>query len=295
VLPPLSESAWEREFALYQQFPEYRQVNSHMDLAGFKVIYLYEYAHRMLGRVIGVVFLLPMLWFWWRKQLGRALKPHLVALFVLGGLQGAMGWVLVMSGLVDEPRVSQYRLTAHLCLAVAIYGYLVFIALELMRHDPATFMRRVTHPSVLPTVLLLLIFIMIASGGLVAGTRAGFIYNTFPDMNGAWVPEGVLALAPWWTNLFENPVTIQFDHRLLAYVILLVAVIARVIFGHYGLRPLVPAMNFLLLLILMQTSLGIVTLLNQVPIALGAAHQAGALLVFTAAVVLFQRGRLIGR
>jgi heme a synthase len=295
VLPPLDDVAWEREFERYKQFPEYLEVNAGMDLAGFKGIYLYEYAHRMLGRTIGIAFLLPMLWFWWRGQLGRALKPHLVALFLLGALQGAMGWYMVMSGLVDEPRVSQYRLTVHLCLAVAIYGYLVFIVLELIRHDPATFMRRVDHPTKLPAVLLVLVFVMIASGGLVAGTRAGHIYNTFPDMHGAWIPEGVLALSPWWINLFENPVTIQFDHRLLAYILLLVAGTARVLLGRSGLTTLVPAMNLLLLLILLQMALGIATLLNHVPVALGAAHQAGALLVFTAAVMVYQRGRHVGR
>lgn len=294
VIPPLSEDDWIRVFEQYQRFPEFIHVNQDMDLAGFKFIFLFEYAHRMLGRIIGLAFLLPMLWFWWSGRLSAAVKPHLLALFVLGGLQGLLGWYMVMSGLVDVPRVSQYRLTAHLGLAVVIYGYMLFVALELMRGDLVSFMHRVRHASRLPAVMLAMVFLMIASGGLVAGTHAGYIYNSFPDMHGQWIPDGLLAERPLWLNFFENPVTIQFNHRLLAYLLLILAVASRMKFAWAGLRPLLPAANLLIVLIVLQASLGIATLLNQVPVALGATHQAGALVVFTAAVWLFQRGRHLG-
>lgn len=294
VIPPLNEAEWQQEFEAYQQFPEFRYVNRDMDLAGFKVIFLFEYAHRLLGRLIGVVFLLPMLWFWWRGVLTRPLKGHLSALFVLGALQGLLGWYMVMSGLVDEPRVSQYRLTAHLLLAVLIYGYMLLIAVELVRQDPATFMRRARHASRWPALMLVMVLVMIASGGFVAGTHAGYIYNSFPDMHGQFIPDGIAALSPWWRNAFENVVTIQFNHRMLAYVLLVLAVLARVAIGRAGLGPLVPLANLLLVVLAAQAALGIVTLLNHVPVSLGAAHQGGALVVFTVAVLLFQRARHIG-
>ncbi len=295
IVPPLSQAEWLRLFERYQQFPEFREVNYGMDLAGFKVIFLFEYGHRVLGRVIGLVFALPLLWFWWRGRLSRSLKPHLLALLALGALQGLLGWFMVMSGLVDIPRVSQYRLTAHLCLAVAIYGYMLFIVLELLNADPMSFMRRGEASTTFPSLMLALVFVMIASGGFVAGTHAGHIYNTFPDMNGRLVPDGVLAMSPWWLNAFENPVTIQFNHRLLAYLLLVLAVVNRVRLGRAGPQALTPSANLLLGLLLVQASLGVATLLHQVPVWLGAAHQGGALLVFTAAVVQFQRARHVGR
>ncbi|KAA3628728.1 MAG: heme A synthase [Proteobacteria bacterium] len=294
IIPPLSQGDWERLFEQYRQFPEFRYVNQDMTLAGFKVIFLFEYAHRVLGRLIGLVFFVPLVWFWWRRRLSGAVKPHLVALFVLGGLQGLLGWFMVMSGLVDVPRVSQYRLTAHLCLAVAIYGYMLFVALELMRGDLASFMRRARYPSVFPPVLLIVVFVIIASGGFVAGTHAGHIYNTFPDMNGQLIPDGLFAENPRWLNVFENPVTIQFDHRMLAYLLVVLVTANRVILARAGLQSLLPAANLLLVLVLLQASIGIATLLHKVPPPLGAMHQAGALMVFSAAIWLFQRSRHVG-
>ncbi len=291
IVPPLSQADWVALFERYQQFPEFREVNYDMDLAGFKVIFLFEYGHRVLGRLIGVVFLLPMLWFWWRGRLVGALRPHLVALFLLGALQGALGWFMVMSGLVDVPRVSPYRLTAHLCLAVAIYGYLLFLVLELVNADPGSFLRRSDTAPRFPAIMLAAVFLMIASGGFVAGTHAGYIINTFPDMNGEWIPRGVMAMSPWWRNLFENPVTVQFDHRLLAYGLLALAVAGRIMLARARMRSALPAANLLLALLVAQAALGIATLLNQVPVWMGAAHQGGAMLVFSAAVLLFQRAR----
>lgn len=291
IVPPLNQADWLALFERYQQYPEFREVNYDMDLAGFKVIFLFEYGHRVLGRLIGVVFLVPMLWFWWRGRLVSALKPHLLALFALGALQGALGWFMVMSGLVDVPRVSPYRLTAHLCLAVAIYGYLLFIVLELVDADPGRFLRRSDAAPRFPALILAAVFLMIASGGFVAGTHAGHIINTFPDMNGQWIPRGIAAMTPWWRNVFENPVTVQFDHRLLAYGLLVLVVAGRIALARTGVRAVLPAANLLLVLVFAQALLGIATLLHQVPVWLGATHQGGAMLVFSAAVLLYQRGR----
>ncbi len=290
VVPPLNQDDWMALFAAYQQFPEFREVNHGMDLAGFKRIFLFEYGHRMLGRLIGLAFALPLAWFWWRGRLHRVLKGHLVALLALGGAQGLLGWFMVQSGLVDVPRVSPYRLTAHLLMAVIIYGYMLFIALELAQADLRGFMRRAAGAPRLPALMLAAVLAMIASGGFVAGTHAGYIYNTFPDMNGEWIPGGIFAMSPWWQNLFENPVTIQFGHRLAACLLLVLAIVTwwR---ADPSLRRFA---GVLLALVLAQALLGITTLLHQVPVPLGASHQAGAMLVFTAAVVLCQRSRHVG-
>ncbi len=291
VIPPLSEAQWQAVFDDYKMFPEFRFVNKDMDLTGFKFIFLFEYGHRVLGRVIGMVFLLPMLWFLWQKRLSPALRPHLLTMFVLGGLQGLLGWYMVKSGLVNDPHVSQYRLTAHLCLAVAIYGYMLFVALELMHGDATTFMRKQGHHSFMPAGLVVLVFLMIASGGFVAGTHAGFIYNTFPDMHGQWFPDGLLALSPAWMNALANPLTIQFNHRWLAYLVFVLVLFHRIQVGRTGLQDLKGPANILVALVLLQVTLGVMTLLYQVPVVLGAAHQGGALLVFSAAVYQYQNSR----
>lgn len=282
ALPPLSDAQWEETFAKYRRTPEYLKVNFGMSLAEFKSIYWVEYAHRLLGRAIGLAFLLPFLYFLARRQIERRLIPKLAALFVLGGLQGALGWYMVASGLVDNPQVSPYRLTAHLGLAVLIYGYMFWIALGLARAAPpapsGAGVRRYVW------FFTVLVFVMILSGGFVAGTRAGFVYNTFPLMNGAWLPPGAFALDPWWRNLFENVATVQLDHRLLAYVL-----IATAVGLWWGLRRVTAARRATWLVLgtlTLQVLLGIATLLWVVPIPLAAAHQAGALLVFSAALYL---------
>lgn len=286
VIPPLTEAQWREAFEKYRQTPEYRKVNYGMSLEEFKSIFYVEYFHRLLGRLLGVVFLLPFLYFLARKRIERALVPKLVAMFVLGGLQGALGWFMVASGLVDEPRVSPYRLTAHLGLAVVIYAYLLWVALGLLypRPEAAASVVRVRR---FAWGVSGLVFLMILSGGFVAGTKAGFLFNTFPLMNGRFFPEGLFALQPWWTNLFENHATVQFNHRLLAYV--LTGVIAA--FWLMARRVPLPArgrlaLHLLPVLLALQVTLGIATLLYVVPLPLAATHQAGALALFTAALYL---------
>ena len=289
IVPPLGESAWNETFELYQQSPEYKKINVGMDLAGFKNIYWFEYAHRVLGRTIGTVFLLPFLLFLVRGWVSRPLIPRLAAMFVLGGLQGLLGWYMVKSGLVDNPHVSQYRLTAHLGLAIVIYAYMFNVALELW-HGGKRSMLVSSGLQRAMTLLSALVFITILSGGFVAGLKAGFAYNTFPLMNGHWVPEVIFMQDPWWRNLFENIATVQFDHRLLATLVFVSVILIWLVSLRQTLTAAVhTGMHLLLAAALLQVTLGISTLLLHVPVPLAAAHQAGALLLFTVALYVRQR------
>jgi cytochrome c oxidase assembly protein subunit 15 len=291
IIPPLDQETWNETFALYQQSPEYQKINVGMDLAGFKRIYWYEYSHRLLGRTIGTVFLLPFLFFLARGWIKRPLVPKLVAMFVLGGLQGLLGWYMVKSGLVDNPHVSQYRLTAHLGLAILIYAYMLHVALGLWYGTQ----RSAAVPTGLQRATSLLggiIFITILSGGFVAGLKAGFAYNTFPLMDGHWVPEVILMQEPLWRNFFENIATVQFSHRVLATLVLF----SIVTLWFVSIRPLLPVtvrngLHGLLAAALLQVTLGISTLLLHVPIPLAVAHQGGALLLLT--VVIYVRHRMM--
>jgi len=288
VIPPLNQAEWLEEFGNYQASPEYQIINRHMDVEAFKSIFMFEYSHRMLGRFIGLVFLIPFLYFWWRKQIRPGLTPKLIAMFFLGGFQGLLGWYMVKSGLVNNPQVSQYRLTAHLSSAILIYGFILWVILDLARDKAYLPMassaisswRRWSHG------LTILLLITIMSGGFVAGLDAGLIYNTFPLMGGEWIPEGIAALTPWYLNFFENRVTVQFDHRLLAMTTA-VLLIGWYLKGRSRFDDPVATRSFKLvgMMVIVQVILGISTLLLQVPVWLGAAHQAGALLLFSAMLI----------
>ena len=285
AVPPLDDAAWQEAFGKYQQTPEFRQVNPGMDLAGFKRIFWWEYVHRLLGRLIGAAFLLPLLWFAVRRRIGRALTWKLAGIFALGGLQGAMGWYMVQSGLVDNPRVSQYRLAAHLGMALLIYAAMLWTALDLLfpRGTEAAAPRVLRR---FAFALVALIFAMALSGGLVAGIRAGLAYNTFPLMNGHVVPPGMFVLEPWYLNFFGNVATVQFDHRLIAWALAFLVpwFWLRVRRAAVSRRAKLAA-DLLLGALVLQIALGIATLLLAVPVPLAAAHQAGALLVFTAVLL----------
>jgi cytochrome c oxidase assembly protein subunit 15 len=286
AVPPIGEAQWAETFSQYKLTPEYRKVNEGMSLAAFKSIFWWEYFHRLLGRMIGFVFLLPLLWFWWRGRIDRALALRLTGIFVLGGLQGAMGWYMVKSGLVDDPRVSQYRLTAHLAIALAIYAAMLWTALGLLySRAPATGagqprLRRFSW------VITALVAYMVFTGGFVAGTHAGFAYNTFPLMNGHWIPPEIFMLQPWPLNFFNNLATVQFDHRLGAW---LLALLVPWFWLKARDAPLTPrarlAVNLLLGMLVLQITLGLSTLLLVVPVPLAAAHQAGAVLLLTTALL----------
>ncbi|MGB7931806.1 MAG: COX15/CtaA family protein [Gammaproteobacteria bacterium] len=293
IVPPLSEAQWNATFDLYRESPEYRKINAGMDLHGFKQIYWFEFAHRLLGRTIGVVFLIPFLYFLFAGRIRRPLIPRLATLFVLGGLQGVLGWYMVKSGLVDKPHVSQYRLTAHLAAALLIYAYMLWVALGLWTNaDRAAASPAPRGLRRFAALLGGLVFITALSGGFVAGLKAGFAYNTFPLMDGHWIPETMFQMSPVWRNFFENIATVQFDHRLLATLVF----VGCVSFWLAARRQTLPVsarigVYALLAAVVLQVTLGISTLLLHVPTALAATHQAGALLLLT--VVLFVNHRLI--
>tara|TARA_R110001599_G_scaffold353881_1_gene602084 strand:- start:75052 stop:76092 length:1041 start_codon:yes stop_codon:yes gene_type:complete len=284
VVPPLSEQAWQETFDKYRQFPEYQKVNRGMSLDDFKSIFMYEYLHRVLGRLIGVLFLLPLLYFAWRGRIQQSLMPKLLVLFFLGGCQGLLGWYMVKSGLVDNPRVSQYRLTAHLGLAVAIYAYMIWLALDLLfRADPSRSTPVARPHAGFSRVLVGLVYFMILSGGLVAGTRAGFAYSTWPLMGDSFIPRGLYAGTPAWLDIFEDITTVQFNHRIFAYLLtVLIGIFAMLVYrsGVGGRGKM--AVTLLLVVLAGQLVMGISTLLLHVPVALAAAHQGGAMLLLTA-------------
>jgi cytochrome c oxidase assembly protein subunit 15 len=286
ILPPLSDAAWQAEFAKYREIPQFRAIHSWMTVADFKAIFFWEWLHRLWGRLIGFVFAIPFVWFLWRRRIAPALRPRLFGLLVLGGLQGLLGWVMVESGLSERVEVSQYRLVAHLALAVVIYAAILWTALGLLRPIPAAPVRAPAWLRHSAAAIVALVFVTLLAGGFVAGLRAGFIDNTFPLMDGSFVPPDYLALAPWWRNAFENAAAVQFDHRILAEAtgaaILALFLAARRIDLPRRARL---ALDALLAMAALQLALGIATLLLVVPPALGVAHQAAALLLFTVALV----------
>jgi len=296
ILPPLSEAEWNRVFGLYQTTPEFRIYNSAMDLAAFKQIFWWEWFHRFWGQLIGFVFLIPFLRFWVNGRIPADLWPKLAGLFLLGGLQGVIGWYMVKSGLVDRPDVSHYRLALHLGTAIVIYGLLLRTALGIL--DPLPLAGWATESGRLrkhARWALGLTGVTIVWGAFVAGTDAGLAYNTFPLMAGHVIPPEVANLTPWWINVFENTAAIQLTHRALALltglVVLGLALRVRVarLPGRAGRVALLTAA-----MVLVQIGLGIATLLSFVWIPLGAAHQAGAILLVSGLVWLLHELRPVG-
>jgi len=287
MLPPLSTAEWERLYALYQQIPQYVLLHPGMDLAGFQQIFWLEWIHRFWGRLIGVAVIVPLLWFWATGRIARRLVPRLLLFVVLGGLQGAVGWFMVASGFFpDSTAVSAYRLVFHLALALALYGAIFWTALSALTPTPiaapgARAARRLAGLSAT------LVGCTILAGGFVAGTHAGFTYNSFPLMDGHLVPEGYASLTPWARNLFENIPAVQFDHRLLATLTLLAigATIASAPWARLGhaARLALAALGFV---VLVQYGLGVATLLLVVPTGIAALHQAVAVLVLTATLAV---------
>ena len=312
VIPPLTHAQWAAAFARYQKIPEYRLIHYGMSLAQFKGIFFWEYTHRLLGRLIGVAYAAPLMWFWARGRLPRRLIPALVGILALGLAQGALGWYMVESGLVHRVEVSQYRLVAHLALALLIYAAMLWVALGLVRDPPgasAGLEGPTPHPS-LPrrrgrvreealrrapegagwlwaaNAIILLVALTIAAGGFVAGTRAGLVYNTFPLMDGRLVPADYAQLHPFIRNLFANVAAIQFDHRVLAMTTFAAILLAAAAGSRAALpKPGHIALWALLAAVALQVALGISTLLLVVPIPLAVAHQAGAVILLTAAIV----------
>ncbi len=289
TLPPLNDAQWAQAFEGYKAIPQYRELNAGMNLAEFKIIFWWEWSHRLLGRVIGAVYLLPFLFFLWRGVLGGELKRRLWLIFGLGALQGAVGWWMVASGLSQRVEVSQYRLAAHLVLALLIFAAIVWTLRRLtVRSQPiATSRLRITAMA-----LLALTFVQLYFGALVAGLRAGRVFNTWPDIDGGLIPSAARLWfeEPWWRNLFENTLTVQFEHRMTAYALLALAVLHAIdAVRSRASAAVVGGAWWLVAAIVLQAMLGILTLLRQVPIDLALMHQAVAILVLTLAVLQVER------
>ncbi len=287
-IPPLSEPAWLDSFAHYKKIPEFYELNPDMDLTGYKGIFLLEYVHRVWGRLIGLFFLLPFVFFLFAGKISRPLRPKLALMFILGGMQGLMGWYMVRSGF-DGPHVSQYRLTAHLMAAFAIFAYIFWVAVGLLYPRTEASLYDVGPLRRAVAALVLLITLTVAAGGFVAGLKAGFAYNTFPLMDGHLIPQGYAMLEPFYLNFFNNIAAVQFDHRLLAALVLLSVV---GVWFHARKFELVGrarfVMNLLPIIGCAQFLLGVATLLMVVPAPLGVAHQGGAMLLFAASLFLLR-------
>ncbi len=279
IIPPLTHHQWVLEFDKYKQFPEYLQVNKDMSLAEFQFIFWMEFAHRFLGRLIGLFFLIPLVIFWIKKQLPDFLKKRSLIALGIGLIQGFMGWYMVKSGLVKDPTVSHYRLTVHLALALILFSFLLWTAFDLSRkpQDSKGSPSSLTSLSISACVLL---GITITYGGLVAGLKAGLIYNTFPLMENRWIPAEWLDFSPVHINFLENPATVQLIHRWLALV-----TFALIVYTAYqgikrtSSRPLQQSGILWISATGLQVLLGIMTLLHQVPVVLGTLHQGTAVLV----------------
>jgi cytochrome c oxidase assembly protein subunit 15 len=287
VLPPLTSAQWSDQFEAYKTIPQYREMNRGMSLDQFKTIFYWEWAHRLLGRTIGAVFLFPFLYFLWRGGVSASLKRRLWIIFALGGLQGAVGWWMVKSGLSDRVSVSQNRLAIHFILALIIFSAIVWTLRNL---TPKKEIIASVGSEMASKLLVALVFLQLYFGALVAGLRAGRIYNTWPEIDGAFIPsvDRLFFEQPWWQNFFDNTLTVQFTHRMIAYTLFAVAVlhlidvIRRSPQAVRGAAWLVGALS-------VQVVLGILTLLHQVPILLGLAHQAMAIIVLVLALTHAER------
>lgn len=287
AIPPLTDAHWHDAFEKYKTIPEYDLINAGMSLDEFKFIYWWEWSHRFLGRFIGVAFAVPMIGFWFAGMLRPGFGLKLLGVFVLGGLQGFVGWYMVMSGLVDRVDVSQYRLALHLLIAFSILALLVWLALDLGPRSA-----RADQPTVttgawrLALAIFAVVFLQSGLGALVAGLKAGLTYNTWPLMDGNFIPTGLGTLSPWYINFFENITTVQFDHRMLAYVLVVLVLWQTVGLARAGSdERAVGSAGLLAAVVLAQMGIGIWTLLKGVPLALGLLHQGGAAVVVAAATL----------
>lgn len=282
VIPPLSHAEWQEEFDKYRQIPQYQQINKGMSLAEFQYIFWWEWAHRFLARFVGFLVAIPLIFFWVTGRLQDGLKPRMLAILALGGLQGAIGWWMVASGLSVLTSVSQYRLAVHLTMACIIIVAVFYVARGLAEYTQKPSDRAVQR---FAGWLVLAILVQIYLGGLVAGLHAGLTYNTWPLMDGAIIPSDLFTHQPWWRNLFENPKTVQFIHRMFAYTVLVLAVLHAVQAHRHAAGTTHARRSWVLVgLILLQAVIGIIALLTMVPIEWGLAHQGFALVVLSFAV-----------
>jgi cytochrome c oxidase assembly protein subunit 15 len=285
VVPPLDAEAWQAEFDAYQASPQYQQINRGMSLEDFKAIYFWEYVHRLLGRLIGLAFAVPLLIFWWRRGIPPGQGPKLVGLLLLGGLQGAIGWWMVASGLVDRPEVSHIRLAVHLLAALAIFGALLWVALDMRRlaEDPGAPKRRMPLIAIWTLCLLFLQFLF---GAYVAGLEAGYAFNSWPKMGDEWFPAATPMEPRFLANFVDNPIVVQFVHRWLAFA---VAALAGALAWKAWRAGAWETALAVLAAVVIQILLGILTLLSGVDIRIAVAHQAMAAMLLGAIVVAAHR------
>lgn len=293
AIPPLTEAHWLAAFEKYKQIPEYHEVNNGMPLADFKFIYWWEWSHRFLGRFIGIAFALPLAVFWLRRRIPQGFGVKLAGVLALGGLQGAIGWYMVKSGLVERVDVSHYWLALHLVTAFVILGLLLWLARDFaLRTTDARFGAVDRRHTTTAWLLVILLLVQVVLGAFVAGTKAGLTYNTWPLMDGRFIPDGLFTMSPWPLNLVENITTIQFDHRMMAYALVALTLWHLVSLNSVGDGGLGVSTGIVLIAMLAQAGLGIWTLLaaeGEIPIGLGLAHQGGAAVVFALAVVHLHR------
>lgn len=287
ILPPLNQTQWLAAFELYQKFPEYKLINQGMTLSEFQFIYFMEYFHRLLGRLIGLWFCGPLIFFWYQNRLSPVLKKVSLIALLLGIMQGFMGWYMVKSGLVKDPTVSHYRLTIHLFLALMLYGLLFWKGLTLC-HTPfqktsQTFPTKWLIVSCCCAILLTILY-----GGLVAGLKAGLIYNTFPLMEGQFIPHEWCFYRPLWLNFFENAALVQWMHRWLAMTtVILIFITCGIIWHHNPLNYIRKLTTAFAAATFIQATLGVLTLLYHVPITLGVVHQGMAVIVLSLGLYLY--------
>lgn len=293
IIPPLNHAQWLQEFERYQQFPEYKLVNQGMSLSSFQFIYFMEYAHRLLGRLTGLWFMAPLTWFWIRRRLSAPLKRRALMALFLGLSQGIMGWYMVKSGLVKDPNVSPYRLTAHLGLAVALYGLLFWTALDMIYASFPSSLKAEPRPiGRLSLISCSLVSLTLLYGGLVAGLKAGLVYNTFPLMEGQFIPDEWSFYRPVWVNFFENAALVQWIHRWLALTTVTVILFtAWKTWSHSPNKLTRKIAIFFVSAALIQAALGVFTLLLQVPVSLGVLHQGTAIVVLSLGLSLCFLGK----
>ena len=277
-VPPLNEQDWIETFNQYKQYPEYQKVNFHFSLEEFKSIFFWEYLHRLMGRLIGLIFIVPFIYFLLKKKLSKPLIKECLAILFMGGFQGFLGWWMVASGLVDNPDVSHYRLAVHLITAFLTFAYTFWVALKLMysreQKENVPFMRKGL------IILLILIIVQIVYGGFVAGLNAGFVMNTWPKMDGQWIADSVTIIEPFWINFIDGIGGVQFVHRYLAIIIVGLVLFLLLKANKFNLnKRQLNGLKGILIIVFLQFMLGVFTLLYSVPIALGVIHQIGAFLL----------------
>ncbi|MGZ4035204.1 MAG: COX15/CtaA family protein [Bacteroidia bacterium] len=284
-LPPTSDAAWQIPFEKYKQTPEYQIINNQFTLEEFKSIYWWEYTHRLLGRTIGVVFLIPFFYFLIKKKFDKTLLKKMYVLLFLGALQGVLGWYMVYSGLQKEPHVSHYRLAAHLISAFTVFGFTFWYAMDLIYPKEIEENKISKNLKWWSKFMFGAIILQIIYGAFVAGLKAGLFYNTYPLMGHSLMPETVTSFDPFWKNFLENPAGVQFLHRNIALIVAILVLFVWEKSRKMELSKLQRrASNFMLCVVCIQFLLGIITLLYAVPVTMGVLHQTGAFFLFASSL-----------